>query len=585
MEAVDRIERPPDCRQHAQREHVDLQQAQRVEIILVPLDDRPLGHCCILDRHQSRQLFARDDEAAGVLRQVARKSDHRAGDRQHLPEDFVFRIESGLDQALLQHRGTVPPRDRLRQTIDLIERQAERASRIAQCGLRSIRDQRRGDRRAMASILPVDVLHHDFAPLMLEVDVDVGGLVPLFRHEALEQKARTRRIDLGDAQAIADGGVGGRAAPLAEDALRACIDDDVVHSEKKRFGAHVGDERELVLDRLFHAIGHAIRIARVGIACSGAFVRHPSQIADRCFAGGHDLFRIFVAKFIEAERAARSDVERLGHQGRRIKIGEPSDAAQMRLAVRQHGAARFGKRDAQPDRGQHVVQGFSRSLMKQDAAGGDAWHVHGQAERFAMIEQCLIVGAAQELDREPAAPGKRALQPAEVFIGGLEIADKQRQAIIEPAIEIALEKPVLPFFRAAAGERDQLAKIAVAVAILREQHELSPRLVGEREFGADDQLEAMLACCDVRADHSGDRALVGQRERRIVECPRALDQLVRMRGAPQERKVRETVKLGVTGLHRSENREQDSEDRRQRRGQTTEPRTDDRAEDRGQARK
>ena len=38
----------------------------------------------------------------------------------------------------------------------------------------------------------VDMLDDFFAPLMLEIDVDVGRLAALHRHEALEQKPLTR---------------------------------------------------------------------------------------------------------------------------------------------------------------------------------------------------------------------------------------------------------------------------------------------------------------------------------------------------------------------------------------------------------
>ncbi len=53
----------------------------------------------------------------------------------------------------------------------------------------------------------------------LEVDVDVRRLAPLGRDEALEQQPGPHRVDRGDAEHVADRGVGGRAAPLAQDVL------------------------------------------------------------------------------------------------------------------------------------------------------------------------------------------------------------------------------------------------------------------------------------------------------------------------------------------------------------------------------
>ena len=72
----------------------------------------------------------------------------------------------------------------------------------------------------MPAIGVVDPLDHLLPALVLEVDIDVGRLAPLLGHEALEQEIVLDRIDRGDAEHVADGGVGGRAAALAQDAAR-----------------------------------------------------------------------------------------------------------------------------------------------------------------------------------------------------------------------------------------------------------------------------------------------------------------------------------------------------------------------------
>jgi len=82
---------------------------------------------------------------------------------------------------------------------------------------------------AIALIHPLD---HLLAPLALEVDVDVGRLTPLGRDEPLEQKAAAHRVDRSDAQHVADGGVGGRAPPLAQDVLAPGKAHDAVQSEE-----------------------------------------------------------------------------------------------------------------------------------------------------------------------------------------------------------------------------------------------------------------------------------------------------------------------------------------------------------------
>ena len=77
-----------------------------------------------------------------------------------------------------------------------------------------------------------------------------GGSLRSFDDEALEQHAHPRRVDFGDAERVADRGVGGRAAALAQDAFAARERDDVVDGEEVGLVAQFRDQRELVLDEL-----------------------------------------------------------------------------------------------------------------------------------------------------------------------------------------------------------------------------------------------------------------------------------------------------------------------------------------------
>ena len=63
----------------------------------------------------------------------------------------------------------------------------------------------------------VHVLDDLLAPVALDVDVDVGRPVALGRQEALEQQAERHRVGVGDAERVADRGVGRAAPALAED--------------------------------------------------------------------------------------------------------------------------------------------------------------------------------------------------------------------------------------------------------------------------------------------------------------------------------------------------------------------------------
>ena len=84
-------------------------------------------------------------------------------------------------------------------------------------------------------------------------------------------------IDRGDAEAVADRGVGRRAAPLAEDVLLARAKrDEVVDGQEVRRVVELGDERQLVLERAPDLVRDAVGIA---LARAAAQVQ---LLADAC---------------------------------------------------------------------------------------------------------------------------------------------------------------------------------------------------------------------------------------------------------------------------------------------------------------
>src|SRR5690606_16721176 len=117
-----------------------------------------------------------------------------------------------------RHRRVAPAPDRGREAADRVQGEPERLADVADRALRAVADDGRGDAGVLAAVLGVDVLDDLLAPLVLEVDVDVRRLGALGGDEALEQEMESYRVDLGDAEAVADRRVRGRAAPLAEDA-------------------------------------------------------------------------------------------------------------------------------------------------------------------------------------------------------------------------------------------------------------------------------------------------------------------------------------------------------------------------------
>ena len=210
-----------------------------------------------------------------------------------------FGIEAGFLYPLRDHPPAIPPGHRLRQPVHLREIEPQGFAHVAQRRSRAIADDGRGQRRTIAAVLFVDVLDHFLAPLMLEVDVDVGRLVALARNESLEQHFHARGIDRGDAEAIADDRIGGGASALAENALAAREFDDVVHGQEERLVARLGNNRQFVLDQIAHLGALVLRCALDGQTAGETLFGQAPEIAARGLAGRHDLLGIFVAQAVE----------------------------------------------------------------------------------------------------------------------------------------------------------------------------------------------------------------------------------------------------------------------------------------------
>ena len=101
----------------------------------------------------------------------------------------------------------------------------------------------------VAAVLPVDVLDHLLAPFVLEIHVDIGRFFALLVDEALEQQIVPGGVHGGDAHHVANGGVGGRAAPLAQDRRRGLVPgeaDEVVDGQKIPRDVELFDHRQFV---------------------------------------------------------------------------------------------------------------------------------------------------------------------------------------------------------------------------------------------------------------------------------------------------------------------------------------------------
>ena len=449
-----------------------------------------------------------------------------------------------LGEAPREIAVAVPPRQRLRQLLDEQRVQPQRLAHVAHRAARAVADDGRGQRGALARVLAVDVLDHLLAPLVLEVDVDVGRLVALLRDEALEQHGAALGVDLGDEQAVAHGGIGRRAAALAQDAVAARELHDVVHGQEIVFVGELADQRELLFDQFPRARRHA-----VGPALLRAREHQPAQPGRRRHPRRYDFLGVFVAKLREREGAALRDAHALGQQRRRVEAAQPLERAQVALGIGRKARAQLLHRRVQADRAQRVGERLALGDVHLDAAAGDHRQPEPGGELVEVQVAVLFVGEEQQFDPEPEPPGEQRAQrlaPGEQCLRGAGARQPDRQAVARVQLEVAQPQRVLALGAAPARQRDQTRELGVGAPVGRQQHQQQFAL--EAELGADDQLQAVLARRHVGLDHAGQRAFVGDRER-AVALPCGLgDQLLGVRGAAQEAEIADAVQFGVGHL-------------------------------------
>ena len=296
------VEGLADAGQHAESEDVDLEHAERVDVVLVPFDDRAPVHGGILDRHDVREGFAGDDEAADMLRKMAREADQRGGKFEGESDAPVAGIETERAQLRILGNDIEMTPDLACENARDVGGKAERLADFTDGAASAVADHDGRQGSPFAAVLGVDVLDHILAPFMFEIDIDVGRFVARHGDETLEQKVVPVGIDSGDAKTVAHGGIGRRTAPLAEDSLFAGMADDVVDGEKVGSVGQSFDQDEFVVDAVLHLRRH-----EGAVAPARSLGDQASKTRLRCFAVRHDFTGVFVGQFVEIEPACFGD--------------------------------------------------------------------------------------------------------------------------------------------------------------------------------------------------------------------------------------------------------------------------------------
>src|SRR5579883_517793 len=381
--------------QHAERQHIDLQHTERIEIVLVPFDDAAILHRRILDRHHFAELAARDDEATRVLGQMAWEADQLRGQLQSAAQIEVARIQPRFANVPFLDSLASPTPERAGENTDRVGRKAQRLADIADRALRPIGHERRDDTRAVATVLFIDILDHLLAPLMLEIDIDVGRLLALGGDETFEQELHLLRIDGRDAEHVADRRIGGRAAALAKDLFILRKAHDVVDGEEIARVILLFDEDELLLEQLLGFLRNAVGVARRRVKPG-----KPRQLFLRRASFGHRLDGIFIAELVEREAAGLDNL-----QGSRDRIGaaakEPRHFVrrfQMTLGIRVKTKAGLGNGAAFANAGQYILKRPAFGDMSVNIVGRDERNSE-RVRKIAETRQTLRIIALIEMMR------------------------------------------------------------------------------------------------------------------------------------------------------------------------------------------
>ena len=249
-------------------------------------------------------------------------------DRRQMPRQRVGRI----DELEVVHH--------LREPIDLRRLEAERLPHLARRAAAAIGDDVGGHRRAEPAVLLVDVLDDPLAPIAArQIEIDVGPLAALLRQEALEQQIHPDRIDRRDAEAVADGAVGRRAAPLHEDVVLPAEVDDVPDDQEVAGELELLDEIELARDLRARAVvirPVALARADLGDRAAGTTPASRRPAPDSRESGSRDP-----PSCTAADRRARACARRRSRQ-----IGETAPPSRPAASDSARRSARAGARPA-----------------------------------------------------------------------------------------------------------------------------------------------------------------------------------------------------------------------------------------------
>ena len=193
-----------------------------------------------------------------MLGEVAREAEQLARQPDRLADLRIGGVEPGLADMLVGDLAVALAPDQAGEAGRHVLREAQGLADLADRHARAVVDDGGADGGALAAVAVVDILDHLLAPLVLEIDVDVGRLVALGRDEALEQQ-----VDLGGIDAVMPrqkqtAQLAAEPRPWQRMSWLAGEAHDVVDGEEIGRVVELGDQRQLLGEERAHLVRHAV---------------------------------------------------------------------------------------------------------------------------------------------------------------------------------------------------------------------------------------------------------------------------------------------------------------------------------------
>ena len=291
--------------EHAEREHIDFQHADFINIVLIPFDDCAVRHGGIFNGAHFVQPPRRDDKATDMLREMTRKADNLAGELYGLAQARVSGVQPRRRNAVITDAFAASAPNLGGQSGDGIFGQAHRFADFANGGAAAEVNDRRAYTRAVTAIFFVDMLDDFFAAFMFEIDINIGRFPAHLRDKTLEHHRDGFRRRFGNAKCVTDHRISRTPASLAKNILATRKGNDVIDRQKISRVIQLCDELELFLDHGPHARRQPVRIAPDQPIFSETPQARVGVFAIR------DFIRIFIFQLIQRERAALHDSLRI----------------------------------------------------------------------------------------------------------------------------------------------------------------------------------------------------------------------------------------------------------------------------------